>query len=60
MAGIRIVRPGGGRPRTRPERVRAAQGVSDSRHLRRHGVVCTTPDRERTIGPTRNHQPRRT
>lgn len=46
MAGIRVVRPGGGHPRTRPERVRADKAYSSRAiraHLRRRGIACTIP-----------------
>lgn len=46
MAGIRIARPGGGRPRTRPERVRADKAYSSRAirsHLRRRQIAATIP-----------------
>ena len=46
MAGIRIARPGGGHPRTRPERVRADKAYSSRAirgHLRRRRIACTIP-----------------
>lgn len=46
MAGIRIARPGGGHPRTRPERVRADKAYSARAirsHLRRRGIPATIP-----------------
>lgn len=47
MAGIRIARPDGGRPRTRPERVRADKAYSSRAirsHLRRRQIACTIPE----------------
>jgi hypothetical protein len=48
MAGIRVPRLGRGRPRTRPNKVRADKAYS-SRHnrayLRRRGIGCTIPRR---------------
>jgi len=46
MAGIRIARPDGGRPRTRPQRVRADKAYSSRAiraHLRRRQIACTIP-----------------
>ena len=47
MAGIRVPRLGRGRPRTRPNKVRADKAYS-SRHnrayLRRRGIGCTIPE----------------
>lgn len=48
MAGIRLPRRGGGRPRTRPERVIADKGYSSRairNHLRRRGISHTIPER---------------
>ena len=47
MAGIRVGRPGGGHPRTRPDRVRADKAYSSRAiraHLRRRGIACTIPE----------------
>lgn len=47
MAGIRVARVGGGRPRTRPERVRADKAYSSRAiraHLRRRGIAATIPN----------------
>lgn len=47
MAGIRIARPGPGRPRTRPDGVLADKAYSSSkiRHqLRRRGITATIPE----------------
>jgi transposase len=48
LAGIRVPRIGGGRPRTRPERV-LADKVYTSRanrgYLRRHGIKATIPSK---------------
>ncbi|MFF4242842.1 IS5 family transposase [Actinomadura geliboluensis] len=46
MAGIRVARPEGGRPRTRPERVRADKAYSSRAirtHLRQRGIAATIP-----------------
>lgn len=46
MAGIRIARLGRGRPRTRPDRVRADKAYSSRAiraHLRRRGIAATIP-----------------
>ena len=53
MAGIRIARPGGGRPRTRPDRVRADKAYSSRKirsHLRRRGIAATIPEPDDRIG----------
>jgi transposase len=47
MAGIRVPRLGPGRPRTRPDRVRADKAYSSRAirgHLRRRGISCTIPE----------------
>ncbi|MEV3993575.1 transposase [Streptomyces sp. NPDC049837] len=47
MAGIRIARPDGGRPRTRPQRVRVDKAYSSRAiraHLRRRQIACTIPE----------------
>jgi transposase len=46
LAGIRIARPGPGRPRTRPERVladKAYSGRANRAYLRRRGIAATIP-----------------
>jgi len=46
MAGIGVARPGGGHPRTRPDRVRADKAYSSRAirgHLRRRGIAATIP-----------------
>ncbi|WP_407921492.1 IS5 family transposase [Actinomadura soli] len=46
MAAIGVARPGRGRPRTRPDRVRADKAYSSRAiraHLRRPGIACTIP-----------------
>jgi transposase len=46
LAGIRVPRPGGGRPRTRPDRVLADKAYSSQAnraHLRRRGIKATIP-----------------
>lgn len=46
MAGIKVARPGGGHPRTRPDRVRADKAYSSRAirsHLRQRGICCTIP-----------------
>jgi len=53
MAGIRVARPDGGRPRTRPERVRADKAYSSRAiraHLRRRRIACTIPEPDDQIG----------
>ena len=48
LAGIRVARPGRGRPRTRPERLLADKGYSDPRYrraLRQRKVAHTIPER---------------
>jgi len=46
LAGIRVPRPGGGRPRTRPDRVLADKAYSsraNRQYLRRRGIKATIP-----------------
>jgi len=46
LGRIRVVRPGGGRPRTRPDRVLADKAYSSKAnrdHLRGRGIRCTIP-----------------
>jgi transposase len=48
MAGIRVARPGPGRPRTRPERITADKGYSTRairNYLRRRRIAVTIPER---------------
>lgn len=48
MDGIRIARPGPGRPRTGPERIAADKGCSSRKicsYLRKRGIACTIPER---------------
>ncbi|WP_408638888.1 IS5 family transposase [Nocardia gipuzkoensis] len=48
LAGIRMPRPGRGRPWTRPRRVLADKGYSSRairEHLRRRGIAATIPER---------------
>jgi hypothetical protein len=52
MAGIRVPRLGPGRPRTRPDRVRADKAYSSRAiraHLRRRGIGCTIPESIRMV-----------
>jgi transposase len=47
MAGIRVARPGRGRPRTRPDVVRADRAYSSRAirsYLRGRGIRCTIPE----------------
>ncbi len=47
MAGIHVARPGRGRPRTRPDRVRGDKAYSSRAiraHLRRRGIAATIPE----------------
>ncbi|GAA4635398.1 hypothetical protein GCM10023196_080720 [Actinoallomurus vinaceus] len=49
LEGIRVPRPGGGRPRTRPDRVRADKAYSSRAnrgYLRRRGIKCTIPEKK--------------
>jgi transposase len=53
MAGIRVARPDGGRPRTRPDRVRADKAYSSRAiraHLRRRHIACTIPVPDDQVG----------
>lgn len=46
MAAIRVARPGGGHPRTRPDRIRADKAYSSRAiraHLRSRGIAATIP-----------------
>ncbi|GII55535.1 IS5 family transposase [Planotetraspora thailandica] len=46
LDGIRVPRPGGGRPRTRPDRVladKAYTSAANRRYLRRRGIKATIP-----------------
>ena len=48
LAGIRVPRPGGGRPRTRPDRVladKAYTSKANRAHLRRRGIKATIPSK---------------
>lgn len=48
LGGIRVPRPGSGRPRTRPRRVRADKAYVSRKNracLRRRGIRCTIPDK---------------
>jgi transposase len=48
LTGIRMPRPGRGRPWTRPQRVLADKGYSSRairRYLRRRGITATIPER---------------
>jgi transposase len=48
LAGIRVPRPGGGRPRTRPDRVladKAYTSKANREHLRRRGIRATIPSK---------------
>lgn len=45
---VRVPRPGSGRPRTRPRRVRADKAYASRKnraYLRRRGIRCTIPDK---------------
>ncbi|MFI5808536.1 IS5 family transposase [Streptomyces sp. NPDC051561] len=45
---VRVARPGAGRPRTRPSRVRADKAYASRKnraYLRRRGIRCTIPDK---------------
>jgi transposase len=53
VEGIRVPRPGRGRPRTRPERVRGDKAYSsraNRAYLRRRGIRATIPERADQIG----------
>jgi transposase len=48
LAGIRVPRPGRGRPRTRPDHVLADKAYSsrgNRAYLRRRGIRCTIPEK---------------
>ena len=48
LAGIRVPRIGGGRPRTRPDRVladKASTSRANCGYLRRHGIKATIPSK---------------
>nr|WP_308280667.1 transposase [Streptomyces coelicoflavus] len=48
LAKVRVPRTGPGRPRVRPDRVRADKAYAsrpNRAYLRRHGIRCTIPDR---------------
>ena len=48
LDGIRVARPGGGRPRTRPDRVLADKAYTsrgNRRYLRRRGIKATIPSK---------------
>lgn len=49
LEGIRVPRAGGGRPRTRPDRVRSDKAYSyraNRAYLRRRGIKCTIPEKK--------------
>lgn len=53
MEHLRVTRPGPGRPRSRPERVRADKAYSSRairQHLRRRGIVAVIPEPADQIG----------
>ena len=57
LEGIRVPRPGRGRPRTRPWRVLAdkAYGSRGNRaYLRRRGIACTIPEKTDQIRNRKN------
>ena len=57
LEGIRVPRPGGGHPRTRPDRVLAdkAYGSRANRaYLRRRGITCTIPEQADRIRHRKN------
>ena len=57
LAGIRVARVGGGRPRTRPDRVLADKAYSsraNRAHLRQRGIACTIPQPADQIRHRRN------
>jgi transposase len=48
LEGIRVPRPAGGRPRTRPDRVladKAYTSAANRQHLRRRGIKATIPSK---------------
>jgi transposase len=58
---VRVPRPGPGRPRTRPRRVRADKAYASRRnraYLRRRGVRCTIPDKADQARNRRKQGPR--
>lgn len=57
MAGIHVARAGGGRARTRPDRVLADKACSsraNRAYLRRRGIACTIPQPADQIRHRRN------
>lgn len=57
LAGIQVARAGGGRARTRPDRVLADKAYSsraNRAHLRRRGIACTIPQPADQIQHRRN------
>ncbi|WP_443056554.1 IS5 family transposase [Streptomyces sp. MUM 178J] len=53
---VRVARRGAGRPRTRPDRVRADKAYASRKnraYLRRRGIRCTIPDK---VGQARNRK----
>jgi transposase len=58
LKGIRVPRPGPGRPRTRPDRVlgdKAYGSRANRAYLRRRGIRCTIPEK---AGQVRNRKAR--
>ena len=57
LEGIRVPRPGPGRPRTRPERVlgdKAYGSRANRAYLRRRGIRCTIPEQADRIRHRKN------
>ena len=60
LGRIRVTRPAGGRPRTRPDRVLADKAYSSQAnrtYLRRRGIACTIPQPADQLRHRRNRGP---
>lgn len=64
---VRVTRPGSGRPRTRPRRVRADKAYASRKnrsYLRKRGIRCTIPDKadqarnRKKLGPRGGRPPK--
>lgn len=64
---VRVTRPGSGRPRTRPRRVRADKAYVSRKnrsYLRKHGIRCTIPEKadqvrnRKKLGPRGGRPPK--
>ncbi|MFG3013871.1 transposase [Streptomyces cinerochromogenes] len=60
LEGIRVPRIGAGRPRTKPDKVRADRAYSsraNRAYLRRRGVACTIPEKSDQIRNRKSSAP---